>query len=274
MNHVSIFEKKWLDLVFEGKNKSYGAYQLRQENPRTTMYAFLLGLLLLTAAVSIPVILNALGTSSGSLPLIPLAPSDQLHVTEVTVNQQEAQQAVKPMEQQVTEVETQVQLVNPVIVTPIDATQNIATNKDNKPVVDIPESQGGITGINPVAGATEGTGTKPETAAVNTTIINNVNTLDRLPVFPGGIDKFYKYVGKNFEKPEINDAKTVRVFVAFVIERDGTMTDIRVARDPGYGLAKEAIRVLKSLKVQWEPGMIGGQAVRTAYNLPITVNME
>jgi hypothetical protein len=274
MNHVSIFEKKWLDLVFEGKNKSYGAYQLRQENPRTTMYAFLLGLLLLAAAVSIPVFLNAFGTSSASLPLIPLAPSDQLHVTEINVQPEVPQQAVRAIEHQVTEVETQTQLANPVIVAPIDANQNIATNKDNKPIVDIPEGQGGITGINPVAGAPEGAGTKPETAGTNPITINNINTLDRLPVFPGGIDKFYKYVGRNFEKPEINDAKTVRVFVAFVIERDGTMTDIRVARDPGYGLAKEAIRVLKSLKVKWEPGMIGGESVRTAYNLPITVNME
>jgi hypothetical protein len=274
MNHVSIFEKKWLDLVFEGKNKSYGAYQLRQENPRTTMYAFLLGLLLLTAAVSIPVILNALGNTAGNLPLIPLAPSDQLHVTEFNVQPEAPQQAVRAIQQQVTEIETQTQLVNPVVVAPIDANQNIARNADNKPIIDIPAGQGAVSGINPVAGVPEGTGTKPETAAVNPIAINEVSKLDRLPVFPGGIDKFYKYVGKNFEKPEINDAKTVRVFVAFVIERDGTMTDIRVARDPGYGLAKEAIRVLKSLKVQWEPGMIGGQAVRTAYNLPITVNME
>jgi protein TonB len=52
------------------------------------------------------------------------------------------------------------------------------------------------------------------------------------------------------------------------------MTDIQVKRDPGYGLGKEAIRVLKSLKTKWAPGMIDGKAVRTAYNLPITVQMN
>ena len=67
---------------------------------------------------------------------------------------------------------------------------------------------------------------------------------------------------------------TIRVYVSVVSERDGSMTDIQVKRDPGYGLGKEAIRVLKSLKTKWSPGMIGGKAVRTAYNLPITVQME
>jgi protein TonB len=52
------------------------------------------------------------------------------------------------------------------------------------------------------------------------------------------------------------------------------MSNIKVLRDPGYGLGKEAIRVLKSLKSKWTPGMIAGQAVRTSYNLPITVKLE
>ena len=66
----------------------------------------------------------------------------------------------------------------------------------------------------------------------------------------------------------------MKVYVSFVIEKDGSMTDIQVKRDPGYGMGKEAIRVLKSLKTKWSPGMIGSKAVRTAYNLPITVQMD
>ena len=51
------------------------------------------------------------------------------------------------------------------------------------------------------------------------------------------------------------------------------MTDIQVKRDPGYGLGKEAVRVLKSLRTKWTPGILEGKPVRTAYNLPITVQM-
>ena len=81
-------------------------------------------------------------------------------------------------------------------------------------------------------------------------------------------------MGNNFEKPEIEGERTIRVLVSFVIEKDGSMTDIRVQRDPGYGLGKEAIRVLKSLRTKWSPGMIGSKPVRTSYNLPITVQMD
>ena len=56
-----------------------------------------------------------------------------------------------------------------------------------------------------------------------------------------------------------------------MVEKDGSMTDIQVKNDPGYGLGREAIRVLKSLKTKWTPGMIGSKPVRTSYNLPITV---
>jgi protein TonB len=59
-----------------------------------------------------------------------------------------------------------------------------------------------------------------------------------------------------------------------VVEKDGSMSDIQVKNDPGYGLAKEAIRVLKSLKTKWTPGMIGAKPMRTSYNLPITVQMN
>jgi protein TonB len=66
----------------------------------------------------------------------------------------------------------------------------------------------------------------------------------------------------------------MRILVSFVVEKDGSMTDIQVKRDPGYGLGKEAIRVLKSLKTKWVPGMIGTKPVRTSYSLPITVQMD
>jgi protein TonB len=62
--------------------------------------------------------------------------------------------------------------------------------------------------------------------------------------------------------------------MSFVIEKDGSMTDIKVVRNPGYGLDKEAIRVLKSLRTKWSAGMKNGKKVRTQYTLPILVKME
>src|SRR5690606_17311083 len=97
--------------------------------------------------------------------------------------------------------------------------------------------------------------------------------LDRQPMFPGGIAKFYDYVGKKFTTPdvELDGSPSMRILVAFVVETDGSLTDIKAKNNPGYGLEKEAIRVLKSLKTKWEPGIYKGKKVRTLYTLPIVV---
>ncbi len=126
-------------------------------------------------------------------------------------------------------------------------------------------------------GTSTGTGQQQVIASLppdNGNAIVSTVSLDKLPEFPGGMAKFYTYVGNNFEKPEIEGTETIKVLVYFVIEKDGSMTDIQVKKDPGYGLGREAIRVLKSLRTKWSPGMIGSKAVRTAYNLPITVQMN
>ena len=98
--------------------------------------------------------------------------------------------------------------------------------------------------------------------------------MDKQPSFPNGIDKFYSYVGSNFNKPELDDEKTVTVKVSFIVEKDGAMSNIKVLEDPGYGLGAEAIRVLKSLKTKWIPGILNGEPMRTAYNLPISIRLE
>jgi protein TonB len=266
MNSVDIFEKSWIDLVFEGKNKAYGAYQLRQQNSRTTIFAFLFSSVLLVGAMSIPLILSGFGTKNLG-PIITDVPTI-VHLANIKPNIPKPNVAVVPVKKKATETNTK-QLVDPVIVKPIDATPNIATNTNNKPVDTTPTT--GTTG--PIATIPTNTGTGIETKTPGT-VINTTTSLDKLPEFPGGITKFYTYVGNNFEKTEIGDEKTIRIYVTFVIERDGSMTDIRVPRDPGFGLGTEAIRVLKSLKTKWAPGMIAGQPVRTAYSLPITVKTE
>ena len=93
-----------------------------------------------------------------------------------------------------------------------------------------------------------------------------------LPEFPGGVAAFYKYVQKNYRVPEVDDDVSGNVIVNFVVERDGSLTDIKVLRDPGYGMGKEAIRMLQNAP-KWKPGVQNGRAVRVAYNLPITIQV-
>ena len=80
---------------------------------------------------------------------------------------------------------------------------------------------------------------------------------------------FYKFVGNNYQAPEEEGLKG-KVYVTFVVEKDGSLTDIKVIRDIGYGTGKEAIRVLKKCP-KWTPGEQNGKKVRVLYSLPITI---
>ncbi|AWK02889.1 energy transducer TonB [Flavobacterium crocinum] len=276
MSKLNIYENKWNDLVFENRNKEYGAYQLRQENPRTTVNALFMGLLLITALGSIPVLINKFKTA----PIEPVTelPNDfDKPVTPVNLDPTVAPPPPAPSAPVVKETTTTVtdakQLIHPIVATTQDAVDDIAPNTDNTPVVLATPGTGDPSGTSTSPGG-DGTGPVTSTAPAITNDPVSVAVLDKLPEFPGGISEFYKYVGNNFRRPELDMEKTLKVYVSFVVERDGSLTDIIVRNDPGYGMGKEAVRVLKSLRTKWKPGILDGKPVRTAYSLPITIKTE
>ena len=271
MSKLNIYQASWIDLVFENRNKDYGAYHLRQENSKTSFFALFIGISILTAAISIPVIYNYLNPDHRIPSIIP-EHIVVMHIDPIVPNETVIEEAIVPhLEEPVTEnINTQQQLINPEIVNASAATtEPIATNEDLRENPSI-NSVVGTAGTEPGTGTTTGTSAAETPSVPNNTIMNSA-VLDKKPEFPGGINKFYTYVGNNFEKPELDSEMAIRVSVSFVIEKDGSMTDIRVLKDPGYGLGAEAIRVLKSLKTKWSPGILDGKAVRTSYNLPITI---
>ena len=95
--------------------------------------------------------------------------------------------------------------------------------------------------------------------------------VEKLPEFPGGLTEFYKFIGKNFKmSAEANKIKVKgKAYMQFIIEKDGSLSDIKTIKDPGYGLGDEAIRVLK-LSPKWTAATQEGKAVRVMYSLPIT----
>jgi len=95
--------------------------------------------------------------------------------------------------------------------------------------------------------------------------------IEVLPEFPGGQKAFGEYFSKNYKYPNVKGLKG-RVFVEFVIEKDGSIGDIKVLRDLGYGTGEEAIRVLKESPL-WKPGMQEGKLIRVKYALPINVDI-
>lgn len=101
------------------------------------------------------------------------------------------------------------------------------------------------------------------------------SAVDQAPSFPDDMGKFYKFLQNNVRYPADAAMKNVqgKVFLTFVVEKDGSLTDIRVLRGIGSGCDEEAVRVLK-LSPKWNPGMQNNRPVRVQYTMPISFALE
>lgn len=93
--------------------------------------------------------------------------------------------------------------------------------------------------------------------------------VEKTPDFPGGIQKFYAFVGENFKVPK--EKISGKVYIKFIVETDGSLSNYKILRDIGHGTGEEAVRVLK-LSPNWIPGEQDGKKVRVQYSLPITIS--
>lgn len=257
---LDIFKGKWIDMVFEGRNKAYGAYVLRKENPKVTLIALFIGASVFASLLALPMLdwssdeevvqekvvmvdmANLPPPPEEVKPLLPPPPPPPPapKVDEVKF----VKPKVVEKEKVVEEIKTIEELKDKNV-----GSKDIEGRDDGKIVIDAPS----------------GEGDKDVKIVEDNTIYNAVEVK---PDFPGGIQKFYEFVGKNYRAPE-EDIKG-KVYVQFVVEKDGSLTDIKVVRDIGYGTGAEAIRVLKK-SPKWKPGVQNGRPVRVLYSLPISI---
>ena len=241
---LDIFTNQWLDIVFEGKNKAYGAYELRKSNTKTTVRALIIGAVLFSVLVAAPLIMSLLPDSSGD--------DDSLDTKIVTMKlppkKEEPKKDLPPPPPPPPKVD-QVKFVKPVVAKAEEVTEEppkITEIKDkklgNETIKGDPDAE--LT-VEPV-------GNGPAAVVEEDNSIYNTAGIEVKPDFPGGMEKFYKFVGNNYQTPE-EDGLKGKVYVTFVVEKDGSLTDIKVIRDIGYGTGKEAIRVLNKCP-KWTPG--------------------
>ncbi|MBR5630584.1 MAG: energy transducer TonB [Bacteroidales bacterium] len=99
--------------------------------------------------------------------------------------------------------------------------------------------------------------------------------VEEMPSFPGGEAKLMEYVAKNIKYPQIARETGIqgRVFVGFVVEPDGSISNVKLLRGIGGGCDEEAMRVIKSLP-KWKPGKQRGKAVRVSYQIPVFFKLQ
>jgi protein TonB len=258
---LDIFTNQWLDIVFEGRNKAYGAYDLRKTNNKTTVKALIFGAIIFALMVAAPLIMSLLPDSSSD--------DDSLNTKIVTMKlppkKEQPKKDLPPPPPPPPKVD-QVKFVKPVVAKAEDVTEEppkITEIKDkklgNETIKGDPDAQ--LT-VEPV-------GNGPAAVVEEDNTVYNTAGIEVKPDFPGGMDKFYKFVGNNYQTPE-EDGLKGKVYVTFVVEKDGSLTDIKVIRDIGFGTGKEALRVLNKCP-RWTPGEQNGKKVRVLYSLPITI---
>lgn len=112
------------------------------------------------------------------------------------------------------------------------------------------------------------------TETVSENIEKNTETVftvvEESAMFPGGQNELIKYLALNIKYPKQARVRGVEgfVYVSFVVEKDGSLTDIKLLRDIGLGCGQEALRVVKEMP-KWKPAKLKGEIVRMQFNLPI-----
>ena len=267
---LDIFKSQWLDLVFEGRNKKYGAYELRKENPKTSVKALLGGAFVFAFAIALPMLLDMLPANEAKNTL-----DEKVVLVNIEKPKEDPLKPPPPPPEPPKPKIDEVKFVAPKVVAKEKVVEEIKTIEELKDKNIAAKDQKGDKDAAIVIDQPTGDGDKDAEI-----VDNNVYSAAGIEVqaeFPGGAAAFTKWCGKNFnsEKIQENLSQNLQgvIIIDFVVEKDGSITDIKVPRDLGFGTKEEAIRMLKSLPVKWKPGVNNGKNVRMRFTMPIRLNL-
>ncbi|MEJ7558032.1 MAG: TonB family protein [Pedobacter sp.] len=272
----NLYKAEWLNLVFKSRNQSYGAYALRSESARTTMLALFIGSAIFILAFTGPKIYSlfnkeevVVNTISDDKIVDIVLPAK---VEQPKINEKLELPKADPIKEKIKTVKpmsrpTPVADAPPFSPPTIEEMDHAAVSTVTQSGVETDlgtaplEGAGNGTGVG--TNASEGTGTGEE--------IYDVIGIEALPEFEGGMKAWYKFIQRNLRYPAaaIDQEKQGKVFISFVIERDGSISDVKVMKGVGYGMDEEASRVIKK-SPKWTPGRQNGKSVRVRFNMPIT----
>ncbi len=257
---LNLLSNHWLEIVFEGRNKVYGAYDLRKSITKNTTRAFIFGTILFALLVSIPTLMRMIPDRQEETTL-----DTKITAVKMPPKKEKPKENLPPPPPPPPKVD-QVKFVKPVVAKADEVVEEIVVIKDLK---DKNIGKETIKGDPDAELTVEPVGTGVAAVVEEDNTVYNTAGIEVKPDFPGGMEKFNAFVAKNYQAPEEEGLKG-KVYVTFVVEKDGSLTDIKVLRDIGYGTGKEAIRVLNKCP-KWTPGEQNGKKVRCTFSLPISI---
>ena len=277
MGKIDLIDNGWVDLVFEGKNQAYGAYQLRKDTGKRNLKALITMFLIFAAIAAIVIakvsIDNYIASRNAAI---------ETDVELQSLAEKKEAKAEKKDEPEVEKIEIERVKSSVAFTVPeIKKDDEVKEEQEIKSQDELQETNTAIGAFN-VEGNDETGGevlkakeviAEPEPQKVEETKVFDV--VEEMPQFPGGQAALLEYLAKNIKYPVVAEENGVqgRVIVTFVVERDGSITDVRVVKSVDPSLDKEAARVVKSMP-KWQPGKQNGSAVRVKYTVPVQFRLQ
>ncbi len=277
MAKIDLIDNGWVDLVFEGKNHAYGAYQLRKNTGARNLKAIIamfLGFAIIAAIVIAKVSFDKYMASRN------VAIDTDVELTQLAEKKEIKQEKKDDMED-VSKVEVERVKSSVAFTVPeIKKDEEVKEDQETKSQDELSETNTAI-GAFTVEGNDETAEVKhveekiaePEPPKEEETKVFDV--VEQMPSFPGGPAALMQYLSSNIKYPVVAEENGVqgRVVCTFVVEKDGSITDVRVVKSVDPSLDKEAMRVVKSMP-KWIPGKQNGSAVRVKYTVPVTFRLQ
>ena len=282
MAKIDLYDPKWVDMVFAGKNKEYGAYQLRKGTSGRNIKALLI-LVIAAALVGGFLAWKVIEQKQAEEQQAYMEAMELAQLQEQAKKEKKKPEPIKPKVEQKKEIpvarETQ-KFTAPVIkkdelvkeenqVKQMDQLDDkVAVGTENKEGVKDRTVEAVRNDI-AVAAPPPPPAPKPEVA-------NKVfDVVEEMPSFPGGQGALMAFLSSNIKYPVVAQENGVqgRVIVGFVVEKDGSISDVKVMRSVDPSLDREAQRVVKAMP-KWKPGKQNGSAVRVKYTVPVVFRLQ
>ena len=282
MAKIDLYDPKWVDMVFAGKNKEYGAYQLRKGTSGRNIKALLI-LVIAAALVGGFLAWKVIEQKKAEEQQAYMEAMELAKLQQQAKKEEKKKEQVKPKIEPKKEIpvarETQ-KFTAPVIkkdelvkeenqVKQMDKLdEKVAVGTENKAGVKDRTVEAVRSEI-AVAAPPPPPAPKPEVAT------KVFDVVEEMPSFPGGNAALMSYLNSNTKYPVVAQENGVqgRVIISFVVERDGSISDVKVARSVDPSLDREAQRVVKSMP-RWTPGKQNGQTVRVKYTVPVVFRLQ
>ena len=276
MAKIDLIDNGWVDLVFEGKNHAYGAYQLRKNTGKRNVMAILV-MFAIGVAIAAFVAIKGVVENAMKQDVAIEADVELAKLAEKKEAKVEKKEEPKIEKIEVEKVKSSVKFVPPVI----KKDSEVKPEEELKSQEELNKTNTAI-GAFDVKGNDEAAGevlkakeviAQPEPPKEEETKVFDV--VEQMPSFPGGPSALMQYLSSNIKYPVVAEENGVqgRVVCTFVVERDGSITDVRVIQSVDPSLDKEAVRVVKSMP-KWIPGKQNGSAVRVKYTVPVTFRLQ